>query len=193
MTAAAMQTIPVAATRTRYSPVTQAFHWLTVVLVGAAYLLGEGGPESRVYSAERASLLGWHETIGILVFVVVAARLLWRLFDRAPKEPPMPAWMHLASRLTHWVLYALLAAVPLTAIFGAWYEGHAVTVFGLGEIGPLLPLSHDFGHTITELHTTLGNLIIWVAGLHAAAAIYHHIVMRDRVLVSMLPFGRARR
>ncbi len=190
MTAATMQTAPAATARTRYSAVSQSFHWLTVVLVGAAYLLGEGGPESRVYSAERASVLGWHETIGILVFVVVALRVLWRLIDRAPKEPPMPAWMHLASKLTHWALYALLAAVPLTAIFGAWYEGHPVTFFGIGEVGPFLTLSHDFGRWITELHTTLGNLIIWVAGLHAAAALYHHFIMRDSVLLSMLPFGR---
>jgi cytochrome b561 len=191
VTSAATQTIPVATTRTRYGAVAQTFHWLTVVLVGAAYLLGSGGPESRVYSAQRASQLNLHETLGILVILVVALRLAWRFFDRAPEEPPMPAWMHLASRLVHWVLYALLAAVPLTAIFGAWYEGHPVTFLG-GEIGPFLTLSHDFGRSITELHTTLGNSIIWVAGLHAAAALYHHFFMRDRVLVSMLPFGTRR-
>ncbi len=187
MTAAATPTNETAAPA-RYSAVAQTFHWLTVILVGAAYLLGEGGPESRVYAAERASQMNLHETLGILVIVVMVLRLAWRLFDRAPAEPPMPTWMHLASRLVHWALYALLAAVPLTAIIGAWYEGHSVTFFG-SEIASLLPLSHDFGRTITELHTTLGNVIIWVAGLHAAAALYHHFVMRDSVLLSMLPFG----
>jgi cytochrome b561 len=176
----------VAPARTRYSAVAQTFHWLTVILVGAAYLFGHGGPESRVYAAERAASLNWHETLGILVIVVVVLRIAWRLFDRAPEEPPMPTWMSLSSRLVHWLLYALLAAVPITAILGAWWEGHAVTFFG-SAFGPYFALAHDFGRSITEFHSTLGNLIIWVAGLHAAAAIFHHFVMRDRVLISMLP------
>ncbi len=181
-----------AVTKIRYGAVTQTFHWLTVFLVGAAYLTGEGGPELRVYAAERASLLGWHETLGILVIVVMVLRLAWRMVDRAPEEPPMPGWMQFASRLVHWMLYALLAAVPLTAIFGAWYEGHVVTFLGTGGVGPFLTTSHDFGRSITELHTTLGNLIIWIAGFHAVAALYHHFFLRDRVLLSMLPFGGER-
>jgi cytochrome b561 len=176
-------------TPTRFGAVAQTFHWLTVALIGTAYLLGEGGPEYRVYAAERAFTLNWHETLGMLVFVVVALRLAWRFFDGSPDEEPMPAWMRIASRLVHWLLYALLAAVPLTAIFGAWLEGHPVVFLGIGEIGPFFGLSRDLGATISELHSTLGNLIIWVAGLHAAAAIYHHVILKDRVLTSMLPMG----
>ncbi len=179
-------------TPTRYGAIVQTFHWLTVFLVGAAYLLGEGGPESRVYSDERAFTLSLHETFGTLVLVVLVLRLIWRVFERPPQDPPSPAWMTIASRVVHWLLYALLAAVPLTAIFGAWFEGHPINLLGLGDIGPLTSLSHDFGRTITELHTTLGNVIIWVAGLHAAAALFHHFFMRDRVLLSMLPFGGSR-
>ena len=50
-----------------------------------------------------------------------------------------------------------------------------------------LMLSHDMGARIAEIHTWLGDAILWVAGLHALAAIYHHAVIRDGVLVSMLP------
>jgi cytochrome b561 len=102
----------------------------------------------------------------------------------------MPAWMLFAARLVHWLLYALLAAVPLTAIVGAWYEGHPVTFLGFGELDPLLAPAHDFGRSLTEFHTLLGNAIIWLAGFHAAAALFHHFILRDRVLLSMLPFGR---
>ena len=179
--------MPLFNTGTRYGAVSQAFHWVTVGLVTAAYLLGAGGPEARVYSAARASGLAWHETLGILVFAVVLARLLWRLVDPPPQDPPMAAWMEWSAKAVHWLLYAMLVAIPATAILGAYFEGHAITFLGLGAIGPLLPTSHDLGRTIMDLHTTLGSFIVWVAGLHAAAALYHHFVMRDRVLVSMLP------
>jgi cytochrome b561 len=172
----------------RYSRVAQALHWVTAILVLIAFLIGEGGPETRVYSAERASQLMLHESLGLAVLTIVVIRLAWRFVDRAPDEPPMPGWMNWSAAATHWLLYALLFAVPLTAIVGAWAEGHALTTY-LGPIGPFGGIgSHDFGAWITELHTWLGDAILWLAGLHALAALGHHFVLRDRVLVSMLPW-----
>jgi cytochrome b561 len=180
--------------RLRYGAVAQAFHWVTVILVVAAYLLGEGGPEARVYTDARAPDLHLHETLGMLVLAVVVVRLIWRFFDRVPENPPMHRWMTFASQFVHWVLYAMLLATPLTAIVGAWLEGHPVTFLGAGDIGPWLALSHDTGRTITRLHTTLGSFIVWVAGFHALAALFHHFVLRDRVLLAMLPVeGRGAR
>jgi len=179
--------MPLLNTATRYGAVSQAFHWVTAVLVVAAYLLGAGGPESRVYSASRASALGWHETLGILVFAVVLARVLWRLADRRPEARPMAAWVEWSSRAVHWALYALLLAIPATAIVGAYLEGHPVTFLGIGALGPIGPLSHPLGQTISDLHGSLGSFIVWIAGAHAAAALFHHFIMRDNVLVAMLP------
>lgn len=174
---------------TRYGAIGLILHWLTVFFVGAAYIISSGGPEARVYSQSRASQLNWHESFGMLVLVLLVLRLTWRLVDTAPEEPPMPGWMLHSARLVHWLLYALLAAVPLTAIVGAWLEGHPVTFAG-ATLGPLLVPSHALGHSLSELHGTLGNAILWLAGLHAAAALYHHFVLHDRVLSAMLPFSR---
>jgi cytochrome b561 len=174
-------------TPTRYGAVAQSFHWITVVLVATAYVLGEGGSEARVYSDARIGNLQLHETLGILVIVVLVLRLFWRVIDRIPEEPPMPGWMFLAARAVHWLLYALLVAVPVTAIVGAWYEGHPVLLLGLGTVGPWLAQLQDFGRTLIELHRSLGSFIVWVAGAHAAAALFHHFFLRDRVLLAMLP------
>jgi cytochrome b561 len=171
----------------RYGAGARAFHWVTALLVLAAFILGEGGPEARIYAPERASQLATHETLGLAVFVLTLLRLAWRAVDRSPAPVPMAPWMLLASKLVHWALFGLLVLVPATAIAGAWLEGHPVTVLALGTLGPWLPLSHDAGSIITELHTLLGDAIMWLAGLHAAAALYHHLVLRDRVLAAMMP------
>ena len=84
-------------------------------------------------------------------------------------------------------LYVLLFGVPLTAITGAWLEGHPITLLAGIEIPPVLVLSHDTGATIASIHAWLGDAILWVAGLHALAGLYHHFVLRDDVLESMLP------
>ena len=81
----------------------------------------------------------------------------------------------------------LLLAVPLTAILGAWLEGHPVVLLaGIYFEAPVAP-AHALGVTVSEIHTWLGDLIIWIAGLHAGAALYHHWVLKDRVLRSMVP------
>ena len=98
----------------------------------------------------------------------------------------------LSSKLVHWLLYAMLIAIPVTAIAGTWLDGHELVVYGLGRIGPYLAESRHLGHQVMEIHFLLANAIVLVAGSHAAAALFHHFFMKDGVLKSMLPGGRAK-
>jgi cytochrome b561 len=180
----------VVSTRLRYGLVAQAFHWSTVVLVAAAYLVSPGSSEQRVYSLASDLTRQMHETVGILIFAIVLARILWRMIDAVPEAAPMEPWMKYSAKLGHLALYALLIALPLTAIVGAWLEGHPLTLPGAGNFGPMLPQAHVVGQAVSYIHTILGNVIIWAAGLHAVAALFHHSVLRDNVLTSMLPDWR---
>ena len=173
-------------TSTRYGPVAQAFHWSTVVLVLLAYLLSVGGPEVRIYTPALDDARRLHETLGIILFGTVLLRLLWRLFDTPPSSPSGATWMAWSARLAHLALYSLLVAIPATAILGTWYQGHPLTFLGF-DIAPRIGAKHDLGQVIIETHTTLGNVILWVAGIHAAAALLHHFYFRDGVLKSMIP------
>src|ERR1700732_376181 len=108
--------ISLLSSRHRYGSVAQLFHWLTVVLVGTGYLVSPGGSEQRVYSAAFDSTRQTHETIGILVFAFVLLRIVWRLFEPTPEPAPMAPWMKYSASAAHLALYALLLAIPLTAI-----------------------------------------------------------------------------
>jgi cytochrome b561 len=173
--------------RFRYGIMAQLLHWLTVVLVGTAYIVSPGGREERIYSAAFDFARQTHETVGIVVFALVLLRVSWRLLEPAPRPAPMAPWMRYSASATHLALYALLLAIPLTAIVGAWLEAHPLTIFGIGNVEPMLPQNHNLGQSIAHIHTILGNVIIWLAGLHAAAALFHHFVLRDDTLRSMLP------
>ncbi|HWZ73789.1 MAG TPA: cytochrome b/b6 domain-containing protein [Casimicrobiaceae bacterium] len=174
-------------TRFRYGPVAQALHWLTALLVMAAYFMGPGGSEQRVYSSALDFTRQTHETLGLAVFVLVLVRLLWRLVDTAPEDPPMKPWMRYSAKLVHLLLYGLLIATPVSAIVGAWLEGHPLTLWGFGNIDPMLSPVHELGLSLAALHTTLGDIILWVAGLHAVAALFHHFFLHDGVFLSMVP------
>ena len=171
----------------RYGAVAQAFHWVTVILVLVAYLYAPGGSEQRVYAPARDFDRQLHETLGMCVFALVVMRVLWRMADTRPAPPPMPRWMHIAAKAAHGGLYLLMFALPITAVAGAWLEGHPLTFLAGVEVPPLLARSHDLGAKIAEIHTWLGDAILWLAVLHAFAALFHHFVRKDDVLASMLP------
>jgi cytochrome b561 len=171
----------------RYGSVAQALHWVTAALVLVAFIYGPGGSEQRVYSPARDFDRQLHETLGFCIFALVVIRVLWRAVDTRPDDPPAPRWMVVAAKATHGALYVLLFALPITAIAGAWLEGHPLTLLAGLEIAPLLGPSHDLGVKIATLHTWLGDAIVWLAGFHALAALYHHIMLKDDVLASMLP------
>jgi cytochrome b561 len=171
----------------RYTATARLFHWLTALLVVVAYVVSVGGPETRVYLPTNDFSRGLHELLGISVFALTLARVFWRAIFPPPKSPEMPIWMELGARFGHWATYALLVIVPVTAVLGAWFEGHPLTVLALGNIQPWLPQSRQLGLVLANVHGWVGNVLIWLAGLHAAAALYHHFWRRDTVLLSMLP------
>jgi len=102
--------------------------------------------------------------------------------------------MQMAARLAHGALWVLLLALPVTALLTLGSESHPLTLLGGVRVAQMpiiadsaLAKLADWG----EVHQFLGDAIMWLAGLHAAAAIYHHFILKDGVLAAMLPFKRS--
>jgi cytochrome b561 len=171
-----------------YGAVPQALHWLTVALVVLAWVLGEFG-DVLPRGPARAAGLFVHNSAGLAILAVLVVRLLWRMVD--PPPPPEPtifgAWLDRAGRLAHYALYALLIAVPIAGIVLQFARGDALPLFGLSEIPSPWPANRAFARSVKEVHEVLANGLVILAGVHAAAALVHHWVFRDRTLVRMLP------
>lgn len=181
----------------RYDALSRAFHWLTAIVVTIAFILGPGGfgrlMHDGVDPATHSDIV-WHETLGVLVFVLTALRLVWVAFRPAAPQFAMAGWMHSLSKLVHLALWALLFVLPVTALLALGSEGHPLTLLGGIRVDqmPLIADSAiaklaDWG----EVHGVLGDIVMWLAGLHAVAAIYHHVVLKDGVLLSMVPPRKA--
>lgn len=174
-----------------YSSPSIALHWTMVLLVIAAYATAESRELFAHGSPQRAGFATAHAFVGLTVFVLVFARLALRT---GPRPAIVPAPSHLQARLAitmHVLLYAFLIAMPLLgwALVGA--EGTEVALGGF-RLPALVPRDPALAEIVEELHEGIATIGYALVGGHAAAALVHHYLLRDDVLVRMLP-RRARR
>lgn len=175
--------------RQRYDLPMQMLHWAMALLIIAAFVLIqvlEGMPRGP----ERTALMGIHKSVGATVMLLVVVRLAWRFVSPPPALPGGTSpLMALAAKAGHLALYGLMIAVPVVGVLMSQAKGRPVEVWGLFALPTLVGESKDLGHLLEEAHEVLGNLILIVAGLHAAAAMFHQYVLKDGVLTRMLPWG----
>jgi cytochrome b561 len=176
----------------RYGTAAITFHWVMfvlVVLVGVLGLLHDDWPK-----ATQAFWINIHAVIGLVLWLTLVARFLWRL-RHAPPVLPSDAGL-LARRLSspvHWTLYALLFVIPILGVVTFVYHGR-VFDFGLFEFDPGVKKNRAIFHPTEDVHGYLAYALFAVAGLHALAALWHRFYLHDGVLARMWPFGaRARR
>ncbi len=182
-----MSTRPISQAMPRYDTTAIAFHWLTAVLIGTVYCLGQlrfiGGRGSLLNHLMVSS----HYALGLGVCAIILLRLLWRATHKAPEHEK--GLMGLAAYAGHVVLYLLMAAIVVLGVLLKWQGGHPIPVFGLFQIPALINLSMISRRTLFSMHAFAANGIIFVVGLHAAAALLHHYVLRDDILLRMIPFN----
>ncbi|MGY8684235.1 cytochrome b [Bradyrhizobium sp. UFLA05-153] len=173
-----------------YGAVAMTLHWAVVTLVFCAWLLGEFGDAlPRGPQREAGELI--HIFLGLLILVLVAVRLCWRLTDPPPApDAAIGPWSERAASAMHYIMYALLVAAPVAGILVQFARGHALPVFGLVEIASPWAADRAFARDVREVHEALTNALLILVGLHAAAGLLHHYVLRDRTLKRMLPWSR---
>jgi cytochrome b561 len=177
-----------------YDPLSRALHWITAVAATIAFILGPSGYgrllRNGVDPGTRNDIV-WHESLGVLVFTLTVLRLIWvALRPRAPRFP-MAAWMYRLSRLMHLVLWCLLFLLPMTALLALGTESHPLTLLGGIRVNELPFIKNSFFTGLADwgdVHKFLGDTLMWLAGLHALAALYHHVILKDGVLRAMLPW-----
>ena len=127
---------------------------------------------------------------GVLLAAVILARLVWRWIPGHQVSSAEAGWMRLASKGTHYLLYALLLAEAALGFTFRWGAGRQMEFFGLG-IPPMIgEIARPLRRELREFHEWIGWAIVILALLHAFAALYHHYVLKDRVLKRMLPGQR---
>jgi cytochrome b561 len=165
----------------------RALHWIVAAMVLGLFAHGlwmeDLGRDQRLFQT-------WlHGAVGISLLVTAVAGFLWWLGNVVPGEPAgTPEWQRRATRLAHWMLYALILGVTISgwALNGTMREPVAIELFGFIGVPQLIGPGSGAHELFEEAHEVLANVLIALVAVHVAAALYHHFVLRDGVLRRML-------
>ena len=167
-------------------------HWIAALLIignlcWGLYMVG------LELSPQKLKYYSWHKWNGVTIFTLAAVRLLWRLTHPAPELPAtMPRWEKMAAHASHYLLYVLFFAAPLSGWLFSSATGFQTVYFGVLPIPDLLGKNRELADVLKLVHRSIVYALGGLVALHVAAAIKHHLHDRDDVLVRMLPFLKPR-
>ena len=178
--------------RQRYDGLEMTFHWATALLVVALFGLAETWDFAPRGSDTRHFMQDLHVSLGLTLTAVLLGRILWRIGPGRRVLPSTTGLVEVASQIVHYGLYGLLISEVALGFLFRWAAHDPLSFFGLFTIPAAFDFSKDQRHLIGETHNYVAITIMVLAGVHAAAALFHHFWLRDDVLWRMLPGLEAR-
>ena len=172
---------------TQYTRTAKSLHWLMAILLFGLIALGFYMHDLPL-SPQKLQLYAWHKWAGVTAFLLVGLRLIWRLTHRPPALPAhLPKLVQFAAHAGHFLLYALMIAIPLSGWLMSSAKGFQTVWFGVLPIPDLLDKNKELGDLLQFIHQSLNLLFVATILGHIGAALKHHFIDRDDILKRMLP------
>jgi len=178
-----MKTVPVPV----YTKAAKAFHWTIVLLLVVQFLTAVLMPEID-RDVVPSTLISLHFSIGLLIVVVMGIRLIYRLQKPVPLEAAgTPRWELWTARATHRIFYFILLIGPFLGWASASAHNLPVNLFGVIPLPSIAPFHARWALSAGDVHALMMWILLCLAFVHAAAALFHHFIRHDDVLRRMLP------
>jgi cytochrome b561 len=172
--------------RPAYGPIAITLHWFMGLVIATTFGLGLYMANMPL-SPDKLRYYSWHKWIGVSLFLLAALRLVVRMTTLRPRATgPLPLQERFAV-WTHRLLYVLMFAVPLSGWLMSSAKGVPTVYLGLWRLPDLLERNAQLANALQTLHVSLNFVMAAIVLGHIGAALKHHFVDRDDVLVRMLP------
>ncbi|NGZ85110.1 cytochrome b [Duganella aceris] len=158
-------------------------HWAMAIAIVTMLFVGAGMVVSLQY---RTQLLALHRPLGIAILLLAIVRLVNRLTRPTPALPSdLPAIQKFAAHASHWLLYALMLAMPVIGWAMLSAGGYPIPMFGGMHLPAIVPHSAEAYGLLRPLHGALAYLLFLTILGHLGAALFHAWVRRDEVFGQM--------
>lgn len=144
-----------------------ALHWATAVLIIAMWIVGKNISWAEDNSAEFWRTL--HITVGLSAWVLLAARIVWRVFSAHPRSSGLTKRTHSIAKAVHYLMLTTLTALILSGPVVAW----------LGR-------GNSFGSAALLMHTYAGDVLLILVITHILAAVKHLMFHQDDSVIRIL-------
>lgn len=172
--------------RRSFDPVMRSLHWVMALLIISLWCVGivmEDLPKGPL----RGEVFGLHKAFGVVVLGLALVRLGWRVTHTVPPLPAnMSALEKAAATWAHRLLYVLMLAMPVSGILMSQTHGRSVSLFGQLTLPTLLGEDEFLSEIFEALHGGLAMALAALVVIHVAAALQHHFIRKDDVLMRML-------
>ena len=172
----------------RYSAVNQALHWITALCMVAILPLAWVMTNAEHKTPGLSAMYNWHKTLGIIVLLVTAFRIVWRFIDKPPPySQKIAAWDKGLAHATYWLFFATLLWMPITGSIMTLYGKHPTVLFNLIPTPQILTPNDAMEEKFGYLHA-LGQWAVYgLILLHVSGVAVHLIWGKDGILGRMLP------
>lgn len=168
-----------------YGLIARIFHWLVALLIITLLIVGFY-MTSLEPTEDTFKIYGMHKAFGLTAFVLILLRTLWRITNRYVQPPAdLPEILKIAAVSAHLLLYVLMLVMPTSGMLMSLFGGHPISYFGLFTIDAF-EKNAELATTFKNTHETTAWILVILISAHILAAIYHHFIRKDNVLLRML-------
>lgn len=175
-------------TKHQFSKLTVFFHWVVALTIIGLLCVGTYMNEFKVYS-----LYPIHKSVGMIIFLVILARIFWRIKNGWSQALATHNAFELKlAKVSHWILITGSVLFPISGMLMSAMEGRGLAIFGIELLaknsvdGKVVAINR----TLAELGETVHYWLAWIMAatiiVHIAGAVKHHFVYKDGTLRRML-------
>lgn len=172
-------------TETSYGTITKLFHWLSALMICSLIIVGFI-MSSMQPSPEKFQLYYMHKANGVILLILIILRIIWRLNNKQVKLPSdLSLFVKTCAILTHYLQYVFMLLMPISGILMSTLSGKEIPVFGIFTV-PAFEKNSQLAGIFYKIHVTAVSFFIALIIIHILAALYHHFIRKDEVLIRMI-------
>lgn len=172
-------------TASTYGLISRIFHWVISIMLITMLIVGFYMTEMEI-SDQKWQIYAMHKSTGTILLVLIILRILWRLISISPDLPNTVGYLEkIGYKIGIKAMYLLMLLMPITGMLMTLYSGRPISVYGLFTI-PSFEANKDFAKIFNQIHDYGAIILASAAGLHTLIALYHHFIVKDRLLHRMI-------
>ena len=172
-------------TTNTYGSASRLLHWIVgltiIIMLCVGFYMSSLEP-----SPEKSEMYGLHKATGVIVLALVTLRFSWRLINIIPG---LPKTMHKLEETGYKfgikLMYILMFLMPSSGILMSLFSGKAIPVYGMFTI-PAFEVNGELATIFHTIHVYSGIALACIISFHAALGLYHHFIVKDRLLMRMI-------